>query len=980
MGRTRRSAIDGGFEQSGSDWFVESGTFLFFNIQGFQEFSLPFDLQLGVNQPTVNTITLWNLGVLSLGPATQAQIDFMANGFSPILGPDNPGFPGDFFIFDFDGNPHQSFSYGIGAADYEFPFDSFGRVNAAFFTFDENFQIIIDENGFAILDEFAFTDVTNGYFIGGAAVQGLNEGYDFATFPDFFTYSGTSAADTMSGSEYNERFISSLGADVISGGGGNDLVSYANSPQSVSVNLALGVNTGGFAAGDVLIDILDVEGSQSADTLTGNDLANRLFGLGGRDTIRGGGGDDFIAGGAEGDILDGGPGTDWLSYEGSTAAVEVSLRDSTATGGSATGDVISNFEAVLGSSHDDAIEGSSGSDNLDGADGEDALFGLQGDDFLRGGAGDDFLDGGAGADFISGGGGFDTVSYAGSAAAVTIDLAAGIFQGGDAAGDLLFDIGAVIGSRLNDRLSAAFFGSRLDGGAGADILTGRSGNDVLIGGFGNDTLNGDSGNDTLLGGDGDDTIDAGAGSDTLTGGAGADVLQGRAGNDFLSGDDGNDMLLGGTGSDVMAGGAGDDTYNVDTIGDIIQENVGGGFDVVRSRGSYTLTLGAEVEQLTTLAIGGTTAINLTGNELANEVIGNAGNNILRGGGGNDTLRGAGGDDRLIGGTGNDTYYVDSQSDIVQEGAGEGTDDRVQSVVTYTLAAGVQVERLSTTDDAGTTAIGLTGNELANAITGNAGTNVLDGSGGNDVLSGLAGADTLIGGGGDDTLDGGIGIDSHAGGTGNDTYLVETAGDVIVEAVGEGNDRVLASVNYTLAAGVEVEQLATTNADGSVAIALTGNEFGNIITGNAGASALSGNSGDDTLNGGGGNDTLRGGIGNDTLIGGAGNDTLTGGTGNDFFRFSAALGPGNVDQISDYAAANDTIQLDRTVFTGLTAGVLASGAFTVGSAAVDADDRIVYDQTTGRIWFDADGNGAGAAIHFATVSAGLVLTSGEFVVL
>ncbi len=980
MGRTRRAAIDGGFAQSGTDWFIDSGSFQSFGSQGYAEFTLHFNMKLGGNGTLVNKVTLWNTGVLSLGSATQAQIDFMATGASPIPGSGNSGFPGEFLLFDYDESARLSYSFGIGRVDYEQPFESNGTISAAFFTFEEGYQIILDENGFSIIDEFGFSSSTNGVFIGSVDLEAFASAIERDFYPDFFTFTGLAGNETTTGSEFNDRFISSSGADIIDGQAGFDLVSYANSLQGVSVNLALGGNTGGFAAGDVLINIVDLEGSQFVDVLTGNEQANRFFGFGGNDTIRGGDGNDFIEGGAGADNLDGGAGFDWLSYKDSAAGVEISLKDSTATGGSATGDVIKSFEYVQGSAFDDALEGSTASDVLEGDDGEDVLIGLAGDDFLFGGLGDDFLDGGPGADVIFGRGGFDTVSYAGSAAAVTIDLANGIATGGDAAGDSLNEVSSVIGTAFGDRISASNFDSRLDGGGGVDTLTGRAGNDVLIGGAGADRLTGGFGNDTLLGGNDNDFLDGSEGSDTLIGGAGVDNLQGREGNDILWGEDGNDSLVGGTGSDVMAGGAGDDSYSIDSIGDIVQEAVGGGFDIVRSRGSYTLSPGAEVEQLTTQSISGTTAINLTGNELANELIGNAGRNILSGGGGDDMLRGSGGEDRMIGGFGNDTYFVDSPGDIVQEGAGEGTDDRVVSQGSYALAIDARVERLATSDDAGTAAISLTGSDFANTITGNAGNNVINGGGGNDVLMGLAGADTLIGGSGDDTLDGGAGIDNHAGGTGNDTYLIDTGGDLIQEVVGEGNDRALASVNYTLGAGLQVEQLATTNADGLAFINLTGNEIDNIITGNAGGNFLTGNAGNDTLIGGGGNDALRAGLGNDTLIGGAGKDTLSGNAGNDFFRFTGTLGPGNVDKITDYTVTDDTIQLDRTAFGGLLAGALAGSAFNVGTAATDADDRIIYDQATGQLWFDPDGNAAGAAILFATLTPGIVLNAGEFVVL
>ena len=106
------------------------------------------------------------------------------------------------------------------------------------------------------------------------------------------------------------------------------------------------------------------------------------------------------------------------------------------------------------------------------------------------------------------------------------------------------------------------------------------------------------------------------------------------------------------------------------------------------------------------------------------LVGSAKNDTLKGGQGNDRLEGAAGDDRLdggegidvtIGGGGSDWHYVDNVDDVVVEGAGEGTQDRVFASVDFALAAGAEVEILSTSFDGGTVSINLTGNEFDNLI-------------------------------------------------------------------------------------------------------------------------------------------------------------------------------------------------------------------------------------------------------------------------
>ncbi|MGC2413942.1 MAG: hypothetical protein WA459_14740 [Stellaceae bacterium] len=116
-----------------------------------------------------------------------------------------------------------------------------------------------------------------------------------------------------------------------------------------------------------------------------------------------------------------------------------------------------------------------------------------------------------------------------------------------------------------------------------------------------------------------------------------------------------------------------------------------------------------------------------------------------------------------------------------------------------------------------------------------------------------------------------------------------------------------------------------------------------------------------------------------LNGGAGNDKLTGGSGKDSFLFTNALNATtNVDHIFDFSSVDDKILLSHSVFTAAGAlGTLAAGAFHTGSAAADADDRIIYNPTTGALIYDSNGNLAGGATQFATLSTSLALTNTNF---
>ena len=476
------------------------------------------------------------------------------------------------------------------------------------------------------------------------------------------------------------------------------------------------------------------------------------------------------------------------------------------------------------------------------------------------------------------------------------------------------------------------------------LLESMPGNDVLVGtSFTNDTV-------TYASATAPVTVSLaiaapqntlGAGTDTLTsvehliGSAFNDKLTGNSTFNTLDGGAGNDSLNGAAGADTLIGGSGNDSYFIDNKKDVVVEKHNEGTDHVSS--SITYTLPVNVENLTLI---GASALNGTGNFLANKMVGNsaanrfiggagfdlldgsAGNDTLDGGAGKDTLIGGAGKDIMIGGSGDDSYSVDNVSDVVTEDANAGT-DLVSSSVSYLLP--INVENLTLT---GTAALNGTGNDQANVMVGNAA---------NNQLNGGSGADILI------------------GGRGNDSYIIDNASDMVTERLNEGIDIVSSSVTYTLSANVENLSLT-----GTTAINGNGNGLANNLKGNTAANRL------------------IGGGGNDTLDGGTGKNILIGGTGKDIFKLTTT---GHIDSITDFVVNDDTIQLENAAYTKLTTtGTLVAGQFRIGSKALDANDFVIYNKVTGALLYDADGNGAVAAVQIATIGVGLAMTNADIVVI
>ncbi len=520
------------------------------------------------------------------------------------------------------------------------------------------------------------------------------------------TLTGTAMADTILGLDGDDTLAGLGGDDVLNGGtavgmfpagsGWFDRADYSQATGGIVVTLipnALQSShsvTGGASVGsDTLINIDSVIGTNFVDTFDARNLTedtpdpldvidgtfNEFEGLGGDDVIMG-----------NGDTL--------ISFSRATGGVMVNLALGAATGDASVGnDTFSGVNQVRGSNFADTIRGSTNGVDIDTIE---------------------IFEGFGGNDMIDGGGGLDAARYVREAptGGLSFVLGAGgamMVNGGAGVGtDTWINIEAVSGTDFDDIYDAGNF----SGGGGATPLT-----NIFLGNGGNDTIIGNGATTILYVGEqfsgpptagvvvdlvaGTATGDASVGVDTIVGGvsgvigsesadtiqgaATAELLEGDDGDDILHGGGGNDRLIGGDGADMMDGGFGNDVLVVDNVGDMVIEIAGGG-SADRVESSITHALGAEVENLT-LTGGGN--INGTGNAKNNFIVGNGAANTLAGGAGSDVLVGLAGADVMDGGFGNDVFLVDDAGDMVNEIAGGGSTDRVESSITNALAAEVE---------------------------------------------------------------------------------------------------------------------------------------------------------------------------------------------------------------------------------------------------------------------------------------------------
>lgn len=653
--------------------------------------------------------------------------------------------------------------------------------------------------------------------------------------------------------------------------------------------------------------------SNSPPVLLGNNVAEQLIDTEGSGAIAAGSGDDVLMGLEGFDALAGGSGND-LIFGGSGFDV--------LAGGEGS-------DELYGEGENDTLNGEAASDRLYGGSGNDKLYGGTEADVLSGDTGDDTLNGEAGTDTLYGDSGNDRyvidnlddqiIERANEgqdqvSSAVSYTLGANLEDLNLSGENAIVGVGNELDNTITDEYeSDTYFSS--SSSAANNIIDGKGGNDRVFLRDGNDFINGGDGNDILNGGSGDDTLEGGNGDDSLDGGSDF-----NSGNDVLNGGSGNDLLDGSYGIDVLLGGDGNDILNGDRDDD-----------------------------------------------------------TLIGGNGNDVLEANWGEDQLTGGTGADVFIpFDSSNPFFSD----GTD----TIADFQYFEG---DRLRVYADELDIAVGDYSRFLYNSTTGVLSYNGT--SGFEQLINFQPGTNFVV------TRD----LDILASRPDEPSVPFQPTPDNYVAPasqalVGTANgDRLVGDENDDTLSGLAGADLLNGQEGND---SLNGSDDADTLNGGAGNDRLQGELGHDNLFGEAGDDAIEGGSGSDTLTGGTGIDTLSGGTGTDRFNFYTTAG--GIDRITDFNLTEDKVGLyvgnknveienessdfavnvPNTSFraAGFTANVaIAASQFRVGTTAITSSDRIIYDSSTGALFFDADGTGATAQVQIATFAAGLNLNSAHF---
>ncbi|WP_263626428.1 calcium-binding protein [Novosphingobium percolationis] len=687
----------------------------------------------------------------------------------------------------------------------------------------------------------------------------------------------------------------------------------------------------------------------------------------------------------ESDVFNGGSGQDALVLSYATRAVNVDLSKRTASGSDIGRDTVISFEAVYGGQANDTLKGDNRANTLGGSDGDDTLSGLGGNDILEGGAGNDVLDGGKGTDRLKGGVGND-VYHCDSNDMVIEEVGQGVDTVIVAAGSY------ILGDNV-ENLNLAGSATSGTGNALDNTLRGNSLSNELSGGGGKDSITGGDGDDRLTGGEGSDKLDGGAGSKDvavwqvpLAQGATLRQVVGQGQDEgwiFVEATSVKAIerifaIQAQSDGSVLVKGLGSATkFGIDIVKNIEELHfIGNGpfasdrfllvnplpfVNWIDDKSCITNTQGTDLSDKIDLlqinsGLPSTWQFNATAGAGNDIVLGHDGNNYIEGGTGNDRIEGRGGDDTLIGqdgddflsgGIGNDRLIGGEGADVLDGGSGNDI-----AAYNFTVRSDQNIrQRVGQGTDADKIFIELfseTKSDIIFVIKGN-----------NDGSVDVKGVGPCY----YFNIDNSIGVEEIH-------FLPDGPFDpsrFVNIIVGPRVDFIDAKLGTAAANGTTMGDKIDLGAmfsdyGAKWQIAARGLSGDDVIAGHGGANRLEGNEG---------NDLLSGKAGNDTLIGGAGKDTLTGGTGKDYFVFDTA--PTSRDTITDFShAQGDTIQLSKAVFKGFAyTGALHADDFYAAAGATkahDATDRLVYNTTTGVLYYDADGLGGSAAVAVALLGA------------
>ncbi|MCA1322841.1 calcium-binding protein [Herbaspirillum sp. alder98] len=496
------------------------------------------------------------------------------------------------------------------------------------------------------------------------------------------TYTNIQNAQGGSG---NDTFVGNGVANSFEGGTGSNTISYEHSNAAVKINLATGTGSLGDAAGDRYYNIQNAIGGLGNDTIVASAATNAIDGNGGVNTVSyenssaavkvnlatgqgllgdalndtyvriqnvtGGAGNDILVGNADVNVIDGGLGNNTVSYESSTAAVTIDLKQAQGLAGDAAGDTYLNIQNATGGAGDDLIVGSSVVNVIKGGGGVNTVsyatsaagvkvdlvnnIGTGGDADLDtyeniqkviGSALDDTFVGNSQLNEFWGGAGTNTVSYEASNGAVTIDLGQQIGTAGDAAADIYHDIQNATGGGGNDIIIASSVINRIDGGGGNNTVSYENSTAaVKVNLFSNQGTLGDAAGDTYLniqnaiGGSGDDIFvgngvvnrfDGRGGSNTISYESSGSVTVDLSTGNGTAGDANGDVY---TNIQNFLGGTSDDTIISGSAANVIN----GGGTSLHNRVSYEASTSAVIVNLNFTDGTGTSGGYAAGDKLSN---------------------------------------------------------------------------------------------------------------------------------------------------------------------------------------------------------------------------------------------------------------------------------------------------------------------------------------------------------------------------